>query len=60
MFVGKKNKEFSFSSKLMVKLVCLVNVVVLDNVFSLKSSNDVIMNYGFEFDSIIVFLDNDI
>ena len=46
MFVGKKNYEFSFSVKLMLKLKCLTNAVVLDNVFS--------------FDSMVVVLDNDI
>ena len=50
MFVGKKNEEFSFSAKLMLKLVCLTNAVVLDSVFSSKSSNAAITNYGFEFD----------
>ena len=59
----KKNDDFSFS----VKLICLdhvefmvANVVVIDNVFSFKNSNTVITNYGFEFDSIIVVLYNDI
>ena len=52
MFVGKKNDELSFSVKLMSKLVWLANVVVLDNVFSVKSSNSVITNCEFEFDSI--------
>ena len=51
MFVGKKNDEFSFSAKLMPKLVCLANAVVLDSVFSFKSSNAAITNCGFEFDS---------
>ena len=37
VFVGKKNDKFSFSIKLMSKLVCLANVVVLDSVFSFKS-----------------------
>ena len=60
MFVGKKNYEFSFSVKLMPKLVCLANTIVLDSVFSFKSSNVVIMNCGFEFDSISTVLDNDI
>ena len=36
MFVGKKNDEFSFSVKLMPKLVCLTNAIVLDNIFPLK------------------------
>ena len=43
---GEKNDEFSFSIKLMSKLVCLVNAVILDSVFS--------------FDSIVVVLDSDI
>ena len=60
MFVGKKNEEFSFSVKLMPKLVCLANAVVLDSVFSFKSLNTAIMNCGFEFDSIASVLDNDI
>ena len=67
MFVGKKNDEFSFSTKLMPKLVCLghvglmvANVVVLDSVFSFKSSNAVITNCEFKFDSIAAVLDNDI
>ena len=46
MFVGEKNDEFSFSVKLMPKLVCLENAVVLDNVFP--------------FDSIAVVLDSGI
>ena len=60
MFVGKKNDKFSFSAKLMLKLVCLANTVVLDSVFSFKISNTVIKNYRFEFDSIAAVLDNDI
>ena len=48
-----KNDEFSFSSKLMSKLVCLANVVILNSIFSFKNSNTVIKNYGFEFDSIV-------
>ena len=36
MFVGKKNKEFGFSVKLMPKLVCLTNAVIIDSVFSFK------------------------
>ena len=67
VFVGEKNDEFSFLIKLMFKLVrlghvgfMLANVVVFDNVFSFKSSNVVIMNYGFEFDSIVAILDNGI
>ena len=44
----------------MSKLVCLVNTVVLDYVFFFKSSNVIIMNCKFEFDSITVVLDNDI
>ena len=47
----EKSGEFSFSTKLMPKLVRLANVVVLDNVFSFKSSNAAITNYEFEFDS---------
>ena len=46
--------------ELMPKLVRLghvgfivANVVVLDSVFSVKSSNAAITNYGFEFDSIV-------
>ena len=58
--MGKKNEEFSFSIKLMPKLVCSANAVVLDNVFSFKSSNAAITNYGFEFDSIAVVLNNGI
>ena len=61
MFVGKKNEEFSFSAKLMPKLVCLANAVVLEIFFffiqKFKCRNHV---YGFEFDSIAVVLDNDI
>ena len=37
MFVGEKNDEFSFLAKLMPKLVCLTNAVVLDSVFSFDS-----------------------
>ena len=44
----------------MPKLVCLINAVVLDSVFSFKSSNTVITYYEFEFDSIVTILDNDI
>ena len=44
----------------MSKLVCLTNIVVFDSVFSSKSLNIIIMNCRFEFDSIIVVLDNDI
>ena len=44
----------------MSKLVYLVNAVVLDNVFFFKSSNTIVMNYEFKFDSIVVILDNDI
>ena len=47
---GEKNYEFSFSAKLMLKLMCLANVVVLNNVFSFKNSNVAITNCGFEFD----------
>ena len=53
--MGKK-KEFSFLVKLMFKLVYLINTIILDSVFSFKSSNIVIMNYEFEFDSIIDIL----
>ena len=53
-------KEFSFSIKLMSKLVCLTNVVVLNSVFSFKSSNAIITKCGFEFDSITSILYNDI
>ena len=42
----EKNGEFSFSTKLMSKLVCLANAVVLDSVFSFKSSNAAITNCG--------------
>ena len=56
--MGKKNDEFSFLAKLIPKLVCLghvglmvANAVVLDSVFSFKSSNAAITNRGFEFDS---------
>ena len=56
----KKNDEFNFSVKLISELMCLVNVIVLDNLFSLKSLNVVITNYGFEFNSIIAVLDNSI
>ena len=56
-----------FSAKLMPKLVrlghvgfMLANVVVLNSVFSFESSNAAISNYGFEFDSIVTVLDNDI
>ena len=55
--MGKKNDEFSFLVKLMSKLICLINVVVIDNIFSFKSSNTIIMNYGFEFDSIAAIQD---
>ena len=58
--MGKKNNKFSFSVKLMSKLVYLINIVVLDNIFSFKSSNTIITNYGFKFDSIVVVLDNSI
>ena len=60
VFMEKKNDEFSFSVKLMSKLVCLVNVVVLNNIFSFKSSNAVVTDYEFKFDSIVAVLDNDI
>ena len=63
----KKNDEFSFSAKLIFKLMRLghigfmvANIVVLDSFFSFKSSNTAITNYEFEFDSIVVVLDNDI
>ena len=52
---GEKNENFSFSTKLM----CLENVV-LDSVFSFKSSNAAITKCGFEFDSIVAVLDSDI
>ena len=58
MFVGEKNEEFSFSIKLMPKLVCLANVVVPNSVFSFKSSNTAITNYEFEFDSIAAAFDS--
>ena len=35
VYVGKKMTEFSFSVKLMPKLVCLANVIVLNSVFPL-------------------------
>ena len=61
----KKNDEFSFSAKLMPKLARLghvglmvANAVILDSVFSFKSSNAAITNCGFE--SITVILDNGI
>ena len=57
---GEKNDEFSFSAKLMSKVVRLENVVVLNIVFSFKSSNATITNCGFEFDSIVAVLDNGI
>ena len=38
----------------------MVNIVVLDIVFSFKNSNTVITNYELEFDLITVVLDNDI
>ena len=38
----------------MLKLLCLANAVVLDNVLSFKSSNAAITNCIFEFDSIVV------
>ena len=67
MFVGKKNDDFSFSAKLMPKLVrpgqvgfMLANAVVLDSGFSFKISNAVITNCGLEFDSIVVVLDSGI
>ena len=44
----------------MLKRVYLENIVILDNVFSFKSLNAVITNCEFEFDSIVVLLDNDI
>ena len=56
----EKNDEFSFSIKLISKLVCLANAVVFYSVFFFKSSNTAITNCGFEFDSITVVLDNDI
>ena len=55
----KKNKESSFSAKLMFKIMYLANVVI-DSVFSFKSSNIVITDRGFEFDSIAVILDSSI
>ena len=60
MFVGKKNDKFSFSFKLILKLVYLVNAVAVDIVFSFKSLNIAITNRGFEFDSIVVVLNNGI
>ena len=53
---------FSFSVILIFKLVCLTNVIVLNSVFSFKSSNVVITNYGFKFDSnvTVTVLDSDI
>ena len=67
MFVGEKNDEFSFSVKLMPKLMRLghvglmvANIVVLDSVFSFKSSNAIITNCEFEFESITAVLDSDI
>ena len=56
----KKNDEFSFSDKLIHKLVCLANVIILDSVFSFKCSNTVITNCEFEFDSIVAILDSGI
>ena len=56
----KKNDEFNFSVKLISELMCLVNVIVLDNLFSLKSLNVIITNCGFEFNSIIAVLDSSI
>ena len=58
--MGKKNDKFSCLVKLMPKLVCFINVVVLDSVFSFKSSNTIITNYEFEFDSITDVQDTDI
>ena len=46
MFVGEKNDEFSILAKLMSKLVCLANAIVLDSVFF--------------FDSIVAVLDSGI
>ena len=45
VFVGEKNGDFSFLVKLISKLVCLANVIVL-NVFFYKSLNAGIANYG--------------
>ena len=51
----------SFSVKLILKLVCLENVIILNGIFfSFKSLNTGIKNYGFEFDSITVVLNSDI
>ena len=65
--MGKKNDEFSFSVKLIPKLVrlgqvgfMLANAVVFYSGFSFKISNAAITNYGLEFDSIAAVLDNGI
>ena len=58
MFVGENIRNLVY--QLMVKLVCLINVVILDSIFSFKSSYTVIMNYVFEFNSITAILDNNI
>ena len=55
MFVKKKNKEFNFLAKLMSKLVCLANAVVLNNVFFFKSLNTIIT---IKFDLIVAILDS--
>ena len=67
MFEEKKNDEFNFSVKLMFKLIRLdyvrlmvTNAIVLNNIFSFKSSNIVIKNYIFEFNSITTVLNSDI
>ena len=60
VYEKKKKEEFNFSIKLMSKLLCLINTIILDNVFSFKSSNVIIMNYRFEFDLITIILDNGI
>ena len=44
----------------MLKLVCLINTIIFYSVFFFKSLNVIITNYGFEFDLIVVVLDNDI
>ena len=61
--MGGKNDEFSFLAKL-IRLghvgFMVANAVLLDNVFSFKSSNAAITNCGFEFDLIATVLDNNI
>ena len=44
----------------MPKLMYLTNIIVLDSVFSFKSSNAVLTNCEFEFDSFVIVVNNGI